>query len=301
MLFDLPDVASFPENEAPVRPDDPTPDFASPESFEEDLAELKLGVLDFLGEKQNDILDSQLGRIRQAAWMYFKNPCPAMGGEGITAWTQPTNRLEAFFAEDIKKALCLTPPPDVKSVDRAVSRKDTAALDVVGEFLGHPVKSVTVHVSKPGDKHHRQQFYDCHTITKLLNLHMDPKPGITKAIIYLGNVTREDGPFQFIKGSNQWKVDEIQRIFAWGNSVGNYCHTPQHRRVANAFPPRFRRNAIVGRLIPDGSDLGNFLLDSLTTYTSDVANVMMFDPCFNLHRGGQCKSGTRINLQVVMK
>ena len=93
----------------------------------------------------------------------------------------------------------------------------------------------------------------------------------------------------------------MERIFAWGTSVGNYCHNPEHRIVANAFPKRYRKNSIIGRLIPDGSELSDFLLAETTEYLSDTATVMIFDPTFGFHRGGICKSGTRINLQVIMK
>ena len=239
--------------------------------------------------------------MKQARTAYAKKSGPVIPGDGIITWKAPVNRLQAFFAEDIKRTKEIVPPDDIKSIDRATTRKDPSALKIVSDFLGVQAKSVTVHVSNPGDKHHRQQFADCKAVTRLLNLHVDPKPGIVKAIIYLSDVTLEDGPFQFIRRSNEWKVDHIQRIFAWGNSVGNYLHTPEHRRVANAFPSRFRRNAIIGRLIADDSRLGNYLLEKLTTYTSDKANVMIFDPCYNFHRGGQCRSGQRINLQVVLQ
>jgi len=114
-------------------------------------------------------------------------------------------------------------------------------------------------------------------------------------------VGMEDGPFSYVKGSNNWKYDEIERIFAWGNSVGNYCHTPKHRRVANALPKRFRKNAIVGRLFPDGSEMANLFTKRLTKYVSEDANCMVFDPTFGFNRGGDPLSGMRINLQVVIK
>lgn len=283
MKFDFPDVADFPEN-IEARNDD-------------DCSELHLleCVTDFLGWHPS-ILTHQLNRIAEARAMYSRMQREP---QGIYSLKADTARLQRAFAADIDKVTEIVPGNHVKAIDRAKVRKDAEAIELVQNFLNVPwrVKDLTIHVSKPGDKHHYQQFRDCETVTKLLNLHVDPKPGIMKAIIYLSDVGEDDGPFQAIE-SKDWEYDELQRIYAWGNSVGNYCHTREHRRVANAFPSRYRRNAIIGRLISDESELSDWFLSNLVTYTSDIANVIVFDPCFNFHRGGICKAGTRVNLQV---
>jgi len=173
--------------------------------------------------------------------------------------------------------------------------------DLLGAFRNHiKIRAIVVHLSRPGDIHHNQTFADIDYKTKLLNLHCDPKPGVIKALIYLDEVNEQNGPFQAVIGSNKWVRDEIEQIFAWGNSIGNYCHTPAHREVACAFPRRFRKNAIMGKLIPDESRMSNFLLENLTSFTTDMANVIFFDPNFLLHRGGLVDEGERINLQVIM-
>lgn len=200
------------------------------------------------------------------------------------------------------RALTDNRPTAITAVHNLLER--IGALDAATKYRGGDsvvVRAVTLHVSKPGDQHHSQQFKDCEETTSLLNLHLDPKPGILKAMIYLSDVGPEDGPFSYIEGSHKWGYDEMDRIFAWGNSVGNYCHTPTHRIVANAFPKRFRGNAIIGRLIPDFSKLSDELTKALVPYHSDTANCMVFDPSFGFHRGGQCESGTRVNLQVVLR
>lgn len=307
MNFDFPDIADFPENTAPRN-----------EGYvnvrcQEDIEDVIQSAVKFNPDIDVRILKEQVGRIVSAWGAYTKtqtNWSSQLAVEGILSCRHDVSDLRDFFSADGERLRASDGVrKSIKEVDRVLTRNDEPALDIVTEFLEDTgllveamdyrdvtVRSVTVHLASPGDRHHYQTFADCETVTKLLNLHVDPKPGVVKAIIYL---EIDDGPFQFIKGSNRWNYDEIQRIFAWGNSVGNYCHTPEHRAVANAFPSRYRRNAIVGRLIPDGTALSDLLLDSLTTYESD--NVMLFDPCFGLHRGGLCETGTRLNLQVVMK
>jgi hypothetical protein len=295
MRFEFPDVADFPENTEPRNEDD----------FEGDIEEVREYVSDWgkFGCYENGILSQQLTRVRQAQRMWEQNGPSHMP---IIAKEIDTSPLRAYLKDEIEAVQNMRPSGDLKSIDRTKRvpiddivtgfLKTYKILDEIREYRDVRVSNVNLQVSKPGDRHHYQQFADCKTTTALQNLHLDPKPGVMKVLIYLNEVGRKNGPFQYIK-SDHWDYDE--RIYAWGNSVGNYLHTPIHRRVANAFPRRYRANAIVGRLIPDDSPLSDFFLENLTTYTSET--VMAFDPCFNFHRGGLCEEGERTNLQVVLK
>ncbi len=330
MRFQFPDVANFPiDGDEPLVTGDHVefpPNFLTtdePTAFINDFAELvgRVYAAASFDPVEEEIFTQHVLRIRSAAHAWYKYG-PVHRSEfdldGIIHRVIDVNALQFSFAKEID-ALQNTEEPGtgLTDVDRAITVTDPGRCRVVQTALIHcgvtdairqrfanqsiEVKSVTVHVSRPEDRHHYQQFRDQKVTTKLLNMHVDPKPGVMKAIIYLNEVGPDDGPFKAVRGSHRWEVDPIERIFAWGNSTGNYCHTPKHRRVACAFPSRFRRNAIIGRLIPDGTNLSDLLLESETPYTSDVANVIAFDPCFVLHRGGQCVSGERVNLQVVMK
>lgn len=160
-------------------------------------------------------------------------------------------------------------------------------------------KHACLHVCTPNDTHFTQTLQDCQTTSKLIGLHVDPKP-VIKIIVYLNDVTATSGPFTFIPESHRWRYDETEMICAKGNSTGNYLHSPEHRRIAAAFPPVFRRNAIIGRFILDGTPESERLLATERSYTSDVANCITFDPGNGLHRGGICTSGNRINLQIAL-
>jgi len=328
MNFEFPDVADHPENEVEVFPDHlipGMPTFINQSHFHRDLNDLVKIIENFgdFNDGESTIFRKQIKRTYQAAELYFKKwryPGPSeLTENGVVGLAVNTDYLFDFFRGDIERLMAQPDNEnlDIMEVDRATCRVDAGALKVVDDLLtsrglmdevrkyaGRPLRvvQVTVHVSRPSDQHIWQTFRDCETRTKLFNLHIDPKPGTMKAIIYLSEVTGEDGPFSVIRGSHRWEVDEIERIFAWGNSTGNYCHTPPHRRVACAFPRRFRKSAIVGGLIPDGSDLSDFLLANLTRYISDVATVMVFDPAFLMHHGGNpSEGGERVNLQVGMK
>jgi hypothetical protein len=334
MNFDFPDVADFPENMAQKFPEHIKMDhlFIDQYQFKSDTRELATIITKTMGlnEDHQRILRKQINRIVGAARSYYgykaaKRRDDLRGGiayeklmeYGVHAVKIDTSELVGMFekrARDLekrKRAVGLTDydraqidnsPATLKAIHRLLDSH--GLLEAGTRYRGGndlSVRSATLHVAKPGDRHHYQQFRDCEASTKLLNLHFDPKPGIMKAIIYLGEVKANDGPFCFIKGSHMWQYGEMERIFAWGNSVGNYCHTPDHRIVANAFPKRLRGNAIVGRLIQDDTRLSKQLRRMLHPYLSAEANVMMFDPTFGLHQGGNPTSGMRVNLQVVMK
>jgi len=159
---------------------------------------------------------------------------------------------------------------------------------------------VALHVASPTDTHHYQTFRDCHTTTKLISLHADPKFNLIKSLMYLNDVDDEAGPFSYVPESSRWWFDEVERLFAYGNSTGNYLDSPAARRAALAAPVRYRKNAIAGRLIPDDTPLSDMLLAKLHPFTSSEANCVVFDP-LGFHRGGLCVSKRRVALQILMR
>jgi hypothetical protein len=330
MNFRFPDIASFPGNDFPTYPsdDDVKHLFAHAEHFKSDLVELAGRIEMFLNPdaKESVILKEQMKRILISGMtslrpLMFRGDlhpdecCHDLTAHGVHSTQAPVSGLQDLFGPHMERLYNKKPSEKHRDYDRATSFVDPGTLIVLQKFLepyldgitkykggdDFAVRSATLHCARPGDKHHYQTFQDLPGDNSLLNLHVDPKPDVMKALIYLNDVGEDNGPFQMIRGSAHWEYDEVERIFAWGTSVGNYCNSPAHRKVANAFPTRFRKNAIVGRLIPDKSKLCKTMTEALTTFTSDEANLIIFDPTFNFHRGGLCKSGHRFALQVVLR
>ena len=161
------------------------------------------------------------------------------------------------------------------------------------------IKAITLHVCSPGDTHYLQTLRDCETTSRLIGMHFDPK-AVMKSIIYLNDVYESSGPFSVVPTSNRWVFDDIEFIFAKGSSTGNYLNSPEHRRVAAQFPKRLRKNAIFGRLIPDGTNLSDMLLQKEKKFLSSDTDLILFDPANTFHRGGICSKGQRVNLQVIL-
>jgi len=168
------------------------------------------------------------------------------------------------------------------------------------------VRKVTLHVSYPTDSHIYQQYRDInlksntHPITT--NLHIDPTFVILKGAFYLTEVTEEQGPIWFVKGSNRWKHDKFESLWGRGNAVGNYLEDELHRRAMFRLPKRLRLNYQFGRNLLDGTPEQKLITDKITRLTTNkTGNFALFDPGYTMHTGGNVDKGMRINLQLQFK
>ncbi len=168
------------------------------------------------------------------------------------------------------------------------------------------VKKVTLHVSYPTDSHIYQQYRDINLKSsshpKTTNLHIDPTFNILKGAFYLTEVTEEQGPIWFVKGSNRWKHDRFESLFGRANSVANYLEDELHRRAMFRLPKRLRCNYQFGRNLLDGTPEQKIITDKIIKLTTDkTGNFALFDPGFTMHTGGNVDKGIRINLQLQLK
>lgn len=168
------------------------------------------------------------------------------------------------------------------------------------KFKPLQVKNVVLHIAKPTDQNYKQFLYDCETVSKTTNLHIDPKENVMKAMLYLNDITENDGPFSYVEKSNRWMHGQLQNIFGRAISTGSYCHTPESRAVVFQLPKQLRVSHNFGRLLQDGTEEQERILKQEKLFTSDKGNLCVFDPA-GMHRGGICKSGIRIALQILMK
>ena len=162
------------------------------------------------------------------------------------------------------------------------------------------VSNVVLHIATPTDQNWKQFLYDCKTVTKTTNLHIDPKEDVIKAMIYLNDISLESGPFSYIEKTNRWIYDDLQNLFGRAISTGSYCDTKESRADVFKLPSFLRVSHNFGRLLLDDDPMQKQLLDKENYITSDKGNCVVFDPA-GMHRGGICKSKTRIALQILMK
>ena len=133
------------------------------------------------------------------------------------------------------------------------------------------------------------------------NLHIDPKLDM-KCIIYLNEVTNIDGPFSYIKGSHLFgKTSNIEKNFAKAVNVYNINNTKEKRFEFLSLPKDLQKSANFGNYILNDSVNGKYIKNNLTPLTSDLGNIILFDP-EGIHLGGNCyNGGERIAIQVILK
>ena len=133
------------------------------------------------------------------------------------------------------------------------------------------------------------------------NLHIDPQLNI-KCIIYLKDVTNIDGPFSYIKGSHLFgKTSRIVKNFAKAVNVYNINNTKEKRFEFISLPKDLQKSANFGNYILNNSINGKYIKNNLTALTSDMGNIILFDP-EGIHLGGNCYNcGERIAIQVIFK
>ncbi|MAJ90488.1 MAG: hypothetical protein CMD08_04350 [Flavobacteriales bacterium] len=156
-------------------------------------------------------------------------------------------------------------------------------------------------VGKPTDNHWKQFLYDCKKTTKYTNLHMDAAEGVMKGMMYLNEVKLGNGETSFLPKSNRFIYDPLQAIFCRAIAVGSYCHNPISRRSVFRLPKKLRVTSNFGRLIDNKSNLRKYLDKNLVKLTSNVGNLLLFDPGAGIHNGGVLKYGERIALQIVIE
>ncbi len=181
--------------------------------------------------------------------------------------------------------------------------RDWCLLEASKYYFGveQKIHAVALHVCRSTDKHFTMTCKDLPT-TDLVNLHFDPKDGMTKCILYLNDVTQDDGPFCYIPGSHRWHSDPVNRLAAKANEVTNYLDSPEHRKAFMRLPEDFRYCGIVGSMILDGTGLSHSLKEKEVAYDSATyGQAIFFDPG-GLHRGGITRgTGERISLQIMLR
>jgi hypothetical protein len=180
--------------------------------------------------------------------------------------------------------------------------KEAGILDGVKKFLktknAPRVTKATLHISKPSDTHLFHSYEDCKTISQTTNLHIDPKEGLVKALLYLDPVEDDNGPIWFVKTSHRWQYDPLETLFARGIATGCYFNNPTARRSVFRLPTQIRKSFGFGRCLQDGTPQQKLLLDNAVRITSNIGNVVLFDAGNVMHTGGWVKKHQRINLQI---
>lgn len=145
-------------------------------------------------------------------------------------------------------------------------------------------------------------------------MHYDQGCRDPKAIIALTDVTEENGPTGFVRGSHKqdrstflhffitaldhsFQADETQP--AGGVNYRPRFASERYRRELLSLPKALHGSSHFGDDVRDGTPLSQELLGNEIRMTKDVGNCIVFDGNYGIHRGGLVRSGERFVFQVI--
>ncbi|HEY0600890.1 hypothetical protein [Brevundimonas sp.] len=130
--------------------------------------------------------------------------------------------------------------------------------------------------------------------------HVDTAWGITKMIVYVGEVRETTGPFSYVRGSHRARDGFWGRLIRKANDYSGLSSTrPAARRLFAALPARLQRKAAFGPDLRDEHPLAPALLAAEARFTTDLADAILFDPD-GVHRGGMVQAGERRVVGVLL-
>ncbi len=150
--------------------------------------------------------------------------------------------------------------------------------------------------------------------SKATYMHYDQGCRDPKAIIALTDVTEENGPTGFVRGSHKqdrsaflhFMMASLDHSFRPDETLppsgANYrprFANKQYRREMLSLPSALHGSSHFGDDVLDDTKLSQELLSNEIRMTKDVGNCIVFDGNYGIHRGGLVRSGERFVFQVV--
>ncbi len=165
----------------------------------------------------------------------------------------------------------------------------------------YPGHSARLHSACLRRNFENQQFFsrsDGADNPKTIGMHIDSAVNASlNGVIYLSEVGLEQGPFQYVEGSNHWDWDLDDRAIRKAVDEVRFPHGGDP--VFLGLPPEFRRRGNFGVDLPDETPASAALLSQEITFCSNACDLVLFDSD-GVHRGGNVRAGLRSSILFVM-
>lgn len=176
--------------------------------------------------------------------------------------------------------------------------KELQIISRAEHYRGYPLylTKLAVQVGDPEDSDWRDHFADIGVKDPPTSyFHIDGSIGDMKALVYLTDVGEENGPFQYIRGSNH-VLGVFENAVRYGNDKTKFdsCDL-NHRKLFAALPRMLQKKSEFGNDMQTGFD--DFIKNEYHFLSARDGNLLLFDNN-GLHRGGMVTTGRRIILQV---
>ena len=201
------------------------------------------------------------------------------------------------FADRMARASSELHAPFWAAVEQAM--REIGAYELTSAFYsaeGAKLQNVGILISTPQDKESLRLAE-----TPAAGLHVDSSGKcILKAVLYLSEVTAEQGPFGLVHGSHHWDPGSIERIHRRAfdrsdlkgrssNALRRFISLPEHMQVKAEFG---------ADMLPEWDQTQALLADERVAL-GQPGLISLFDP-EAVHRGGLVTAGERCAVLITM-
>ncbi len=209
----------------------------------------------------------------------------------------------------------------VHAIRRVLNRefKALGVLDAVSAYTGRKtrVMGLALELSVPQATWWQNAIAGLDRPPKTLYAHLDEGISYPKSIVYLTDVTEQNGPTGCYPGAYEaMQLNALQEMIGRVvGTVGNRADSPlkdyyakQYHQSVNSenfrrhfmrLPESLRFNSHMGWDVLPGSELESQLAASECRMTGPAGTFIAFDGACLLHRGGLMEQGERVALQVI--
>lgn len=209
----------------------------------------------------------------------------------------------------------------VRAIRRILNRefRSLGVLDAVSAYTGRKtqVLGLALELSVPQATWWRNAIEGLERPAKTLYAHMDETISCPKAIVYLTDVTEQNGPTGCYPGAYEaMRLNPLQEMVGRViGTVGTRADSPlkalyakQYHQSMNSetfrrhfmrLPPSLRFNSHLGWDVMPDSDLETVLATRERKMMGPAGTFIAFDGARLLHRGGLMQAGERVALQVI--
>jgi hypothetical protein len=252
------------------------------------------------------------GRLPQAAVAELRNLAERELGQF---------RANAAAGRLKREDLSVNSGPTVRAIRDVLNRefKALGVLDVVSAFTGRKTRVIglALELSVPQATWWKNAIAGLERPPQTLYAHLDETISCPKSIVYLSDVTEQNGPTGCYPGAYEaMQLNPLQEMI--GRVVGTVGTRPdsplkdyyakQYHQSVNSenfrrhfmrLPECLRFNSHMGWDVAPGSELESSLASSERKMTGPAGTFIAFDGARLLHRGGLMQEGERLALQVI--
>ncbi len=204
------------------------------------------------------------------------------------------------------------------SLVRSVVKKEgileaVSAMRATNKEIAH----IALFYSRPQETWYKSCYTDVGEpdATEFATMHYDHGSEVVKMLVYLNEVTEENGPFTVLPASKKLpesitqmtiykylheEIDKVKNMFDIKSNYWRwFLKDMQFRKHFMALPSPIRGTSQFGDDVLDDSPLADYLRENVLVVTSKIGNCFVFSGDRNIHRGGVVKKGERWALQVL--